>query len=245
MITPVDDPKALSYISQIKETFAELGRANANKLECAIKLGGLLKGAKEALGKKGNWMEFRAAHFREISHSTANVYMQLAENKDLLDDPSNSQHAVNSMVEDLSIRGALEAMKYALKTPKERAQADVARKAAKDEKEATRLANAESAERAKAATKSADLATVLSDKAPDELLLALGPDDDKKAELFRQQLKTAKPVKVAMILKDVWKLDDVQLLVSALTRLLATTPTETQDLTIPKQLERRPAQATA
>ena len=96
-------------------------------------------------------MEFRAAHFREISHSTANVYMQLAENKDLLDDPSKSQHAVNLLVEkDLSICGALEALKYALKTPQEQAKADAASKAQKAEKEAEKLAKAEAVERAKA-----------------------------------------------------------------------------------------------
>jgi hypothetical protein len=50
MSAPKDPPKALSYVQQIKEVFAELGKANTNKLQCAIKLGGLLNDAKEALG---------------------------------------------------------------------------------------------------------------------------------------------------------------------------------------------------
>ena len=85
--------KAKSYVPQIRETWTELGKANANKVQCEIKLGELLHGAKEALGKKGDWMEFRAQHFHEISHRTANVYMYLATTK-----PSSTIRAIRSVL---------------------------------------------------------------------------------------------------------------------------------------------------
>jgi hypothetical protein len=204
MSIPADPPKALSYVPQIKEVLAELGRANTNKLQCAIKLGGLLHDAKDALGKKGNWMEFRAAHFREISHSTANVYMQLAKYKDLLDDPGNSQRAVNSLVEkDLSIRGALEAMERASKSPAERARADAERKAKKAEREAARIANAEAEAERKSST---DPAAILEDLDPSEVLDAI-TDKDKKAELLKRQLAQLHPYRVLDLLAEAWAND--------------------------------------
>jgi hypothetical protein len=208
MSAPKDPPKALSYVQQIKEVFAELGKANTNKLQCAIKLGGLLNDAKEPLDKKGNWMEFRSAHFREISHSTANVYMQLATAyKELLDDPANSQHAVNFLVEkDLSIRGALEALKRDKTDPKELAKADALRKAEKAKRDAEKIAKAE-AEAARAAASSGDLAAVLEDKAPDELLLAI-TDKEKKTELLKRQLRDLNPHHVFNLLAEVWASDD-------------------------------------
>ena len=206
--TAPETRRALSYVQQIKEVFAELGKANTNKLQCAIKLGGLLNDAKEALGKKGNWMELRSHHFREISHSTANVYMQLATAyKELLDDPANSQHAVNFLVEkDLSIRGALEALKRDKTDPKELAKADALRKAEKAKRDAEKIAKAE-AEAARAAASSGDLAAVLEDKAPDELLLAI-TDKEKKTELLKRQLRDLNPHHVFNLLAEVWASDD-------------------------------------
>lgn len=201
MTTPADPPKALSYVPQIKEVLAELGRANANKLQCGIKLGGLLNDAKEALGKKGNWMEFRAAHFREISHSTANVYMQLAKYKDLLDTPSNSQRAVNFLVEkDLSIRGALEALERALKPLAEQAKADAARKAKKAEREAARIAKVEADAERKNST---DPAAILEDLEPAEVLENI--KEDKRAELLKRQLRVLHPYRVLDLLAEVWE----------------------------------------
>ena len=144
MSAPADPPKALSYVQQIRSAWDELGKASANKLQCAIKLGKLLNDAKDALGKKGDWMEFRAANFREISHNTALVYMRLAKHKDRLDDPDNSQRAVNFLVDkDLSIRGALETLSDTLKTPQERAKADAERKANQAAREAAKIAKQE------------------------------------------------------------------------------------------------------
>jgi hypothetical protein len=206
MSTPADPPKALSYVPQIKAAYAELLATNESKLACAVRLGALLNDAKDALGKKGNWMEFRAAHFREISHSTANVYMQLAKHKDKLGDPANSQRAVNSLVEkDLSIRGAIEAMNNSLKTPQERAQADAEKKRKEAEREAAKIAKAEAVERAKAMAET-DPATVLEALDPSEVLDAI-TDKDKKAELLKQQLRELHPYRLLDLLTEAWAND--------------------------------------
>lgn len=197
--------RGLSYVPQIKEAYAELIATNESKLKLGLKLGGLLNDAKDAVGKKRQWMKFREDYFPEISHSTANVYMNLAKNKHKFDDnPANSQRAVNLMVEkDLSIRGAIEL----LKTEDEKAAAKAKKEKERAEKETKKKAEADAA---KAAAKSQDLAVVLEDKAPDELLLALGSDKEKKDELLKQQLKSLTPYSLVDFLAKVWEVDQLR-----------------------------------
>jgi hypothetical protein len=249
-----ESEKGLSYVPQIKAAYTELMAAQHSKLQIAIRLGGHINDAREALedGTKsshGKWMTYCKTYFPEISHRTINVYMSLAKHRDKFTEEANSQRAAKLVGEgDLSIREAIDAVNKAdgggINTPTEEATTRAAKAAAT--RATNKAAKEAEAETAKAATKSADLATVLSDKAADEILDTI-TDDDKKAELLKQQLKTAKPLRLAVILKDVWKIDDVQQLVSALTRLLTTTETKApaKDLTIPKQLDRRPAQPAA
>jgi hypothetical protein len=193
-------PKGLSYVPQIKAAYAELTATNESKLKCALKLGGLLNDAKEAVGKDRQWMKFRETYFPEISHSTANVYMNLAKNKAKFDDPVNSQRSVNSMVEkDLSIRGAIEA----LKSDEEKAAAEKKRAAKRAEREVRKAAEA-------AGQKSQDLAVILEDKAPDELLDAI-EDKEKKDELLKQQLKNQDPLILADVLLEIWEVEQLRL----------------------------------
>jgi hypothetical protein len=129
--------------------------------------------------------------------------MNLAKNSAKFEDPTNSQRAVNSIVEkDLSIRGAV-AM---LKTDAEKAEAEKRRAAKKAERDVEKAAKQAAA---RAATKSQDLATVLEDKAPDELLLAIG-DKEKKDELLKQQLKHLSPYTVVDALAEVWEVDQLK-----------------------------------
>src|SRR5262245_46944705 len=108
-----DEDKGLSYVGQINATYRELKEAQHGSLVKAITLGQLLNDAKDAVGKHGKWADWLKKHCPEISHRTANVYMNLAKHKDkFIDDQgaeANSQRAANLVVsEDLSIREAIE-----------------------------------------------------------------------------------------------------------------------------------------
>ena len=225
MTAPTD--KALSYVPQIIETWTELGKANANKVHCAIKLGELLHGAKEALGKKGDWMEFRAQHFHEISQRTANVYMYLAEHyKALLDDPGNSQRAANILADkELTIRGALKALAWERKTSEERTEILAARKKAADEREQARIEKAEEAERLKGQSAS-DPAAILEDLEPADVLDNI-KDQDKREQLLIRQFRDLTPPRLVYVLEEAWEDEDrnrLQFLNKAITQRLAEPP---------------------
>jgi hypothetical protein len=197
-----EEDKALSLVGQINATYRELKEAQHSSVVKAITLGDLLVKAKEAVGH-GKWADWLKKHCSEISHSTANVYMNLAKNSAKFEDPANSQRAVNSIVEkDLSIRAAI----ALLKTDAEKAEAEARRAARKAERDATKAAEEAAA---KAANRSQDLATVLVDKAPDELLLAIG-DKEKEDELFKQQLRSLTPSSVVDLLGEVWQVDQLR-----------------------------------
>jgi hypothetical protein len=181
--------KGLTYVPLIKDTYAQLMAAQHSKLQIALRLGGHFNDAKEAVagegGKSGHgkWMTYCKTYFPEISHRTINVYMSLAEHRDKFSEEANSQRAAKLVGEgDLSIREAIDAVNKA---------------------DGGGVKPVTSPRRRGGAAKPQDLAAVLSDKAPDELLLAI-PEKEKKDELLKQQLRELNPYNVADLLQEVW-----------------------------------------
>jgi hypothetical protein len=225
-----DEEKALSLVGPIKATYRELVEASQSYLVKGILLGELLNTAKEAVGH-GNWAKWLKKHCSEISHSTANVYVKLAKHKEkFIDDEkaqANSQRAaIFGVEEDLSIREALERVNKAdgggLAAEKDKKREEREKK--KAEREAKR--KAEEAEK-RAALQRQDLAVVLEDKAPDEVLDAIGDDKEKKVELLKQQLKYQSPSTVSNVLAEVWDVDLLKMLgdeIAAHVRRKAATP---------------------
>jgi len=167
MTTKEQEEKGLSYIPQITAAYDAVLKAEQNSLNEKIKLGELLIKAKEAVGH-GGFAEWLEKHFpKKISHRTANVYMQLAERKDKLDEVAKSQHAaILAAGGEMSVRQAL----IGIRTPEEIAKAEERAdkaKATKKENEAAKAA--ESA--GKSGSISLDDLIPVSD--PDEVLKVL------------------------------------------------------------------------
>jgi len=106
------EEKGLSYVSQIKEAYDAMIKADGNVLDAKLKLGQLLKGAKDAVGH-GNFNHYLGLHCSYISHRSANDYMKLAEHREKLADIRSALRI--SSEGDLSIRAALRA----IRTPEE------------------------------------------------------------------------------------------------------------------------------
>jgi Protein of unknown function (DUF3102) len=105
--------KGLSYIPLIHTAYDILVASHQTSLSHALDLGKLLNDAKEAVGH-GGWANWLKTHCPQISHRTANVYMNLAENKDKFDAAANSQRAANFATQgDISIRAAIDAVNKA------------------------------------------------------------------------------------------------------------------------------------
>jgi hypothetical protein len=114
--------KGASFVPQINAAYAEVVALGMDKapLEKAIKLGGLLKLAKEAVGR-GKFMSWLERNCPKVSQRTANVYMQVADRADHL--RANWQHAAKSVGEGgFSIRSALKEFR----TPEQKARAEAA-----------------------------------------------------------------------------------------------------------------------
>src|SRR5580700_190168 len=104
--------KGKSYLPQIKAAYQALNEANANKLVCAVRLGDVLNQAAETIKAsygKGAWGPWLEMNCPEISHRTANIYMTLAKNKDVVEEAFSQRAAIMGTNGDLSIRGAIDA----------------------------------------------------------------------------------------------------------------------------------------
>lgn len=204
------DKMAASLIPQIKEAAAALAEAEAKgfqqSLALVIKLGVLLNLAHETV-YHGHWEAWFNAQGFDFSRRSATRYMRLAREREKLEDERNWPRVAKMAVEgELSIRAAEKLLEPEL-SQAEKDKAAAKRETDRVAAEANRNAEADTA---KAAARSQDLAAVLSDKAPDELLLALGPDNDKKAELLKQQLKQLNPFSMIDLLVNVWEVDQLK-----------------------------------
>jgi hypothetical protein len=109
--------KGKSYLPQIKAAYQALNEANANKLVCAVRLGDVLNQAAETIKAsygKGAWGPWLEMNCPEISHRTANIYMTLAKNKDVVEEAFSQRAAIMGTNGDLSIRGAIDAVNKSL-----------------------------------------------------------------------------------------------------------------------------------
>ena len=199
------DKKAASLIPQIVKAHDALTEAETKgfrqSLELAIELGVLLSLAHEAV-YHGHWETWFKAQGFNFSRRSATRYMRLAKEREKLEAEANWPRVAKMAAEgELSIRAA-EALLKPEQSEADKAKAEADAAASKAAREAAKIAEAEAA---KAAMKSQDLAVVLEDKAPDELLLALGSDKEKKDELLKQQLRLLHPYRVLELLAEVWE----------------------------------------
>ena len=204
------DKKALSFVPQIKQAHAALAEAEAKgfqqSLALVIELDVLLNLAHETV-YHGHWETWFKEQAFAFSRRSATRYMRLAKERERLEDERNWPRVAKMAAEgELSIRAAEELLKPE-QSEADKAKADADAAATKAAREAAKAAEAEAA---KAAMKSRDLAVVLEDKAPDELLLALGSDKEKKDELLKQQLKSLSPYSLAEFLAKVWEVDQLR-----------------------------------
>jgi hypothetical protein len=155
----------------------------------------------------GHWETWFKEQAFAFSRRSATRYMRLAKEREKLEDERNWPRVAKMAAEgELSIRAAEELLKpEQSEADKAKAEADAA--ATKAAREAAKAAEAEAA---KAAMKSRDLAVVLEDKAPDELLLAIGPDKEKKDGLLKQQLKSLTLYSLVDFLAEVWEVDQLR-----------------------------------
>jgi Protein of unknown function (DUF3102) len=205
------DKKALSFVPQIKQAHAALAEAEAKgfqqSLALAIELGVLLNLAHETV-YHGHWENWFNQQGFDFSRRSATRYMRLAREREKLEDERNWPRVAKMAAEgELSVRVAETLLKpQRSEAEKAKAAAEAAaKKAEKDAKKAT------AAEAAKAARKSQDLADVLEDKAPDEVLLAIG-DKEKKEELLKEQLKSLTAYSVVDLLTEVWEVSQLKTL---------------------------------
>jgi hypothetical protein len=223
------DKIALSFVPQIKQVHAALAEAEGKgfqqSLTLAIELGVLLNLAHETV-YHGHWETWFNEQGFDFSRRSATRYMRLAREREKLEDERNWPRVAKMAAEgDLSVRAAEKLLKPE-RTDEQKAKATAEATAKKAERDTRKAAEAEDA---KAERKSQDLAVVLEDKAPDELLLAI-PDKEKKDELLKQQLKYQNPYSVGDILAEVWEVDQLKRLAKAITehveRKVATKPAE-------------------
>ena len=138
----MSDDKALTLAQQINDLYQKVVKTSVGALEHALDAGELLIRAKQTVKadkKGGKWMDWLKENCPKLPQSTANLYMHLAKNREVIE---NSQRVSNSEAGEgkFSIRSAA---KLIPQTPKQIARAEQAK--------ATREANkAEKAEQEKA-----------------------------------------------------------------------------------------------
>jgi Protein of unknown function (DUF3102) len=163
-----EEVKGLSYVPQIYEAYDALIASHKTGLGHALRLGELLNEAKEVVGH-GKWTDWLKVHCSRVTHRTANLYMNLAKNKDKFSDPTNSQRVANMAAEDdLSIRAAIDVVNAANGVVKNRTPT-------KRTKTTTTPAAVEPPE----PVASVDLATLMKSSAADEIKTAM-----KQAEVY-------------------------------------------------------------
>jgi hypothetical protein len=218
----MSDDKALSLVGQINQAYEDLTKSYRTSLTHALKLGDLLIKAKEAVGKPhGNWMPWLKKHCPNISYSTANIYMKLAEHyKGQFDEhPANFQRAGDLGAKGgLSIRGAIEAMNNAngggLKPDKD--------KKPKAEEEPDDETDDGDTSDFDVMGRKADLAETLKAVAADEVSTVINEEwePDQREELLRQQLKSCEPAALSDILISVLGRENTQALITTLAKKL-------------------------
>jgi len=113
-MSTTDLSKALSLVPEIKAAYEEAEKcqrtSHSRALEYAIKAGGGLRLAKEAVGH-GAFSIWRQQNLPHIPPTTATLYMRLAEHKDKFREIGNT-------VADLSAKGELSLRKAAALLPK-------------------------------------------------------------------------------------------------------------------------------
>jgi len=110
-----EEVKGLSYVPQIFKAYDALVASNRTSLAHTLALGQLLIDAKETVGH-GNWADWVKNNLAsKISDRTAQVYMNLAKNKQKFSQSGNAQRAADFMAKgnasgesDLSIRAAID-----------------------------------------------------------------------------------------------------------------------------------------
>jgi hypothetical protein len=115
-----EENNALSLVPQINAAYNTVMSAEEGSLKDKVKLGELLNLAKGSM-KHGQWTDWLAEHCPKISHRSANVYMNLAEHKEVLGKKlqSNSQRAaILGGGAEMSIREAIKETR----TPEEQAK---------------------------------------------------------------------------------------------------------------------------
>jgi hypothetical protein len=220
----MSDDKALTLVGQINQAYEDLTKSYKTSLTHALKLGDLLIKAKEAVGKPhGNWMPWLKKHCPDISYSTANIYMKLAEHyKGQFDDhPANFQRAgILGAKDGLSIRGAIEAMNRAngggLKPDKPNDEKPKAEEPDDDAEDDS------APEGFDVMGRKADLAETLKAVAADEVSTVINEEwePDQREELLRQQLRSCEPAALSDILISVLGRENTQALIATLAKKL-------------------------
>ena len=213
-----EEVKGLSYVPLIHKAYDDLVASHRTSLGHALNLGKLLNDAKDAVGHAG-WANWLKTNCPQISHRTANVYMNLAKNKDKFDKPAVSQHAANMAAQDdLSIRAAIDAVNKAdgggLKTDEKKKKTN---DADEDEDESD-----PSVEGFDVMGHKADLAETLEDVAADEVVIAINEkwEPEQREELLKAQLKSCSPSALSEVLISALGRENTQLLIQTLTRKL-------------------------
>jgi hypothetical protein len=214
-----EEVKGISYIDPIHKAYDALVASHRNSLRHALELGKLLHDAKEAVGH-GGWAKWLKTNCPQISHRTANVYMNLEKHRDKFDKPSNSQRAANSAAQDdLSIRAAIDAVNKAdgggLKTKEKKGKEEKNEKPDDDEDD-------DSLKGFDVMGHKADLVETLKAVAPDEVSKAINDEwePEDREELLRQQLKSCPPTALSDILISALGRESVQALIATLTKKL-------------------------
>lgn len=195
------DKKAQSLVPQIVEAHSALVEAESKgfrqSLALAIDLGVLLNLAKGAV-YHGHWEEWFSGQGFKFSYRSANRFMRLAENREKLEEAASSPRVADLGGEgELSVRRA----EVLLRPDKP----ETAKPAAVPPKR-----------------RGEDLAAVLVDKAPDEILSGIG-DHEKREELLQHQLRKETPIGVRYLLAAVWDIPKLKELVKELTEQIAKT----------------------
>jgi hypothetical protein len=188
--------KAMSLVGPINKAFSDLKASYRTSLTHALEFGRLLQIAHDAVGKKG-WKAHLAANHPQISYRTATVYIQLAKHQEQFEDPTKVQHAaLLGAADDLSIRDALNAVNKADGGPGKTRQPRQPR----------------------TGENVVDLATMLEDKAADEVVVAIKQkwDQDQQEQLLVQQLKSCAPSALSEILMKAYRPENIQALIETL-----------------------------
>jgi hypothetical protein len=215
-----EQEKGLSYVPQIFKAYDDLVESNRASLSHALKLGQLLIDAKETVGH-GNWASWVKTNLAsKISERTAQVYMNLAKNKEKFSQSGNAQRAADFMAKGdakgeskLSIRAAIELVN-------------------KKDGGGTGTKRGRGSGRGKGKGASPDLTTLLKNVGSDEIKIALKQSErfDEVAEAItpplQDQLKAIDAPSLALLLTDtaIWSADKVQALIQELNKRMRSEP---------------------